>query len=175
VKSKVVFTEENGAWSAHDAAVPGVYGVRVAVWHARPVSDMEGIRADATGPALRRRLLDDARADVLVVGHTHDAFELRAGKGRILNPGACCSRTHAFKQSGGLAEPAGFRPATFSVLELPSKRFTVFCPLDGREPGDLEDIRIAESRLAAINAGLAKTIPLDEVMRKLGIGKAPKT
>jgi len=66
------------SWSAELA------GVRVAMWHARPGSDMEGIRADATGPALRRRLLDDARTDVLVVGHTHDAFELRAGKGRSL-------------------------------------------------------------------------------------------
>jgi hypothetical protein len=120
-------------------------------------------------------LLDNARADVLVVGHTHDAFELRAGKGRILNPGACCSKTYAFKQSGALMEPAGYRPATFGVLELPSKRFTVLCALDGREPGDLEDIRIAESRMAAIDAGLVKTIPLDEVMRKLGIGKSPKT
>lgn len=157
------------SWSAELA------GVRLAMWHARPGSDMEGIQADATGPALRRRLLDNARADVLVVGHTHDAFELRAGKGRILNPGACCSKTYAFKQSGALMEPAGYRPATFGVLELPSKRFTVLCALDGREPGDLEDIRIAESRMAAIDAGLVKTIPLDEVMRKLGIGKSPKT
>jgi predicted phosphodiesterase/predicted RNase H-like HicB family nuclease len=157
------------SWSAELA------GVRVAMWHARPGSDMEGIRADTTGPALRRRLLDDARADVLVVGHTHDSFELRAGKGRILNPGACYSKTYSFKQSGTLGEPAGYRPATFGVLELPSKRFTVLCALDGREPGELEDIRIAESRMAAIEAGLVKTIPLDEVMRKLGIGKAPKT
>jgi hypothetical protein len=29
--------------------------------------------------------------------------------------------------------------------------------------------------MAAIDAGLVKTIPLDEVMRKLGIGKSPKT
>jgi predicted phosphodiesterase/predicted RNase H-like HicB family nuclease len=121
-------------WSAE------LVGVRVAMWHARPGSDMEGIRADTTGPALRRRLLDDARADVLVVGHTHDSFELRVGRGRILNPGACCSKTYTFKHSGALVEPAGYRPATFGVLELPSKRFTVLCALDGREPGDLEDI-----------------------------------
>ena len=156
-------------WSAELA------GVRMAMWHARPGSDMEGIHADSTGPALRRRLLDDARADVLVVGHTHDSFELKAGKGRILNPGACCSKTYSFRQSGALVESAGYRPATFGLLELPSKRFTVLCALDGREPGELEDIRIAESRMAAIEAGLVKTIPLDEVMRKLGIGKAPKT
>jgi predicted phosphodiesterase len=157
------------SWSAELA------GVRVAMWHARPGSDMEGIRAEATGPTLRCRLLDSAGADVLIVGHTHDAFSLVAGKGLIVNPGACCSKTYAFKQSGALVEPAGHRPATFGLLELPSKRFTVLCALDGREPGDLEDIRIAESRLAAIHAGLVKTIPLDEVMRKFGIGRAPKS
>jgi putative phosphoesterase len=71
-------------------------GVRVAMWHARPGSDMEGIRADTTSPALRRQLLDQAAADVLIVGHAHDAFSLAAGKGRIVNPGACCSKTFAF-------------------------------------------------------------------------------
>jgi predicted phosphodiesterase len=106
-------------------------GVRVAMWHARPGSDMEGIRAEDTGPTLRRRLLDSAKADVLVVGHTHDAFSLVAGKGRIVNPGACCSKTLAFKQSGALAVPDNYRPATFGVMELPSKRFTVFRTTDG--------------------------------------------
>jgi hypothetical protein len=72
-------------------------------------------------------------------------------------------------------EPAGYRPTTFGVLELPSKRFTVICALDGMVLGDLEDVRIAESRMAAIEAVLAKTIPLDEVMRRLGIGKSPNT
>jgi predicted phosphodiesterase len=59
-------------WSAEIA------GVRVAMWHARPGSDTEGIRAEATGH-LRRRLLDQAAADVLIVGHTHDAFTLVGG------------------------------------------------------------------------------------------------
>jgi predicted phosphodiesterase len=94
---------------------------------------MEGIRADATGPALRRRLLDQAAADVLIVGHTHDAFSLVAGKGRIVNPGACCSKTYAFKQEGSLALPDGYRPATFGVVELPSKRFRVFRTADGTQ------------------------------------------
>jgi predicted phosphodiesterase len=110
-------------------------GARVAMWHARPGSDMEGIRADATSPALRRRLLDQSAVDVLIVGHTHDAFSLVAGKGRIVNPGACCSKTLAYKQSGALAVPDGYRPATFGVLELPSKRFSVFCAVDGERVG----------------------------------------
>lgn len=81
-------------WSAELA------GVRVAMWHARPGSDMEGVEADKSNPALRRRLLDQAAADVLVVGHTHDPFSLVAGRGKIVNPGACCSKTHAFKHCG---------------------------------------------------------------------------
>jgi putative phosphoesterase len=108
-------------------------GVRVAMWHARPGSDMEGIRADSTSSALRRQLLDHAAADVLIVGHTHDAFSLVAGKGRIVNPGACCSKTYAFKQAGALAVPDGYQPATFGVLELPSKRFRVFRVADGAQ------------------------------------------
>jgi predicted phosphodiesterase/predicted RNase H-like HicB family nuclease len=108
-----------------------IAGVRLAVWHARPGSDMEGIRAETTGPALRRRLLDQAKADVLIVGHTHDAFSLVAGKGKIVNPGSCCSKAQAFKHVGALSVPDGYRPATFGVLQLPSKRFTVFRVANG--------------------------------------------
>ncbi len=114
-------------WSAELA------GVRVAMWHARPGSDMEGIRAEATSPVLRRRLLDSAGADVLIVGHTHDAFALVAGKSRIVNPGACCSKTFAHKLVGSLAVPDGYRSATFGVLELPSKRFRTFRASDGEQ------------------------------------------
>jgi predicted phosphodiesterase/predicted RNase H-like HicB family nuclease len=113
------------SWSAEIA------GVRVAMHHARVGSDMEGIRAETTGPALRRRLLDQAKAVVLVLGHTHDAFSLAAGKGKIVNPGSCCSKAQAFKQVGSLSVPDGYRPATFGVLELPSKRFRVFQVSDG--------------------------------------------
>jgi putative phosphoesterase len=110
-------------------------GVRIVMWHARPGSDMEGLEKERTGSELRHHLLEHARADILIVGHTHTEFELTAnvppGRGRILNPGACCSKTCAFKPSGSLAVPDGFRPATFGVLELPSQRFKVFRALDG--------------------------------------------
>jgi predicted phosphodiesterase len=96
---------------------------------------MEGIEKERTGPELRYRILEQAHADVLIVGHTHTEFELTVnvppGRGRILNSGACCSKTYAFKPSGSLAVPDGFRPATFGVLELPSQRFKVFRALDG--------------------------------------------
>ena len=77
-----------------------------------------------------------------MVGHTHEAFELRAGKRRILNPGACCSKTYAFKQSGASVEPAGYRPATFGVLELPSKRLAI-----GDSKGVFERLRTLPGRI----------------------------
>jgi hypothetical protein len=120
------------------------------MWHARPGSDMEGIRAEATGPTLRRRLLDSAGADVLIVGHTHDAFSLVAGKGKIVNPGACCSKIQAFEQSGSLAVPDGYRPATFGVLELPSKRFRVFQAADGIQVHGLAGSGSMRARLVRV-------------------------
>jgi len=108
-------------------------GVRVAMWHARPGSDMEGIRKEETGPELRHRLLEQSHADVLIVGHTHVEFELvvNGPPGRILNPGACCGKAYIYRQAGPLMVPDEFRPATFGVLELPSARFKVFRALDG--------------------------------------------
>jgi len=108
-------------------------GVRVAMWHARPGSDMEGIEKERTGPELRRRLLEQAHADVLIVGHSHVEFELLvdAPPGKILNPGACCSKAYIYKHAGPLIVPDAFRPATFGVLDLPSMKFKVFRALDG--------------------------------------------
>ena len=108
-------------------------GVRVAMWHARPGSDMEGIEKEKAGPGLRRHLLGQAHADVLIVGHSHVEFELLvdAPPGKILNPGACCSKAYIYKHAGPLIVPDAFRPATFGVLDLPSMKFKVFRALDG--------------------------------------------
>jgi predicted phosphodiesterase len=94
---------------------------------------MEGIERERTGPELRRRLLEQARADVLIVGHTHVEFELvvNVPPGKILNPGACCGKAYIYRQAGPLIVPDEFRPATFGVLELPSLRFEVYRALDG--------------------------------------------
>ncbi len=68
---------------------------------------------------------------MLIVGHTPDAFSLVAGQRRIANPGACRAKTYILKQAGSPAVPDGYRPATFGVLELPSKRFPVIREADG--------------------------------------------
>ncbi|MGB8296141.1 MAG: metallophosphoesterase family protein [Polyangia bacterium] len=120
------------------ATLPGHWegeleGVRVAMWHARPGSDMEGIEKERTGPELRHRLLEQAHAQILIVGHTHVEFELvvNVPPGKILNPGACCGKAYVYQQAGPLIVPDEFRPATFGVLELPSMRFKVYRALDG--------------------------------------------
>jgi putative phosphoesterase len=108
-------------------------GVKVAMWHARPGSDMEGIEKERTGPELRRHLLEQVHAQILIVGHTHVEFEMEVDvpAGRILNPGACCGKAYIYRQAGPLIVPDEFRPATFGVLELPSESFRVFRALDG--------------------------------------------
>jgi predicted phosphodiesterase len=120
------------------ATLPGHWegeleGIRVAMWHARPGSDMEGIEKERTDPELRHRLLEQAHADVLIVGHTHVEFELVVDvpPGKILNPGACCGKAYIYRQAGPLIVPDEFRPATFGVLELPSMSFKVFRALGG--------------------------------------------
>lgn len=101
------------SWSAT------IEGVRVAAHHARPGSDMNGVMPDATAAEVDE-VLRVADADVLVVGHTHRAMELRLAERLVLNPGAL------------LREPAdGWErelptPGTFGVLELPARKWTVF-------------------------------------------------
>ncbi len=120
------------------ATLPGHWegeleGVRVAMWHARPGSDVEGVVKETTGPELRHRLLEQAHAQILIVGHTHVEFELVVDvpPRKILNPGACCGKAYIYRQAGPLIVPDEFRPATFGVLELPSMRFKVYRALDG--------------------------------------------
>jgi putative phosphoesterase len=102
-------------------------GVRVAVHHASPRRDMDGISPLEIDVAYARSLLDRAEADVLVVGHTHIAFRLELpGRGVIVNPAALLRAP---------AEAADNPPATgtFGILDLPSCAFTVHRAGDGAE------------------------------------------
>lgn len=87
-------------------------GVRVVLAHARPGSDMQGIPSDAPARELTG-LLDEAGADVLLVGHTHGPFVHRLGDNRIVaNSGAL------------LRDPAPgvdvLTQGTFAVLDVAS-------------------------------------------------------
>ncbi|MGO9836085.1 MAG: metallophosphoesterase family protein [Polyangiaceae bacterium] len=114
--------------------------VRVAVWHARPRSDMKGVYPDASTTELASQL-DRAEADVLVVGHTHVPFARFVDRRLVCNPGALL-RDPAEPMDGGMLfdrESGKFVPApaagggTFGVLELPTLRFTVHRAGDGVE------------------------------------------
>ena len=103
-------------------------GVRIAVWHGRPGSDMQGIYPDVPAEDLAG-LLDRAECDVLVVGHTHLAFCLPVSGGRLVcNPGALLRTpppdTAQVVILGGRAQLA---PAygSYGVLDAGARTFTV--------------------------------------------------
>ena len=103
-----------------------IEGVRVAVRHGSSRSDMDGLHPTAVTAEELQGHLERVGADVLVVGHTHVAFRLVAARGGVVvNPGALL-RAPAVP----LELPCG---GTFGVLELPSKRFTVYRAADGEE------------------------------------------
>lgn len=119
-----------------------IEGVRVALRHGTPRSDMRGIYPRYSSPGELRDFLDEANADVLIVGHTHIPFRIAVGERLIANPGALL-REPGPRMAGRplLFDPARGRfvagpgPAggTFGVLELPSRRFSVHRASDGSE------------------------------------------
>jgi putative phosphoesterase len=98
-------------------------GVRIVVCHGSPRSDIQQVLADEVDLSWCRSLLEKADADVLVVGHSHlPAMIHVGGTGLIVNPGALLRSSDVVSA-----------PGTFGVLELPSRRFTVFEAASGRE------------------------------------------
>jgi len=102
-------------------------GTRVAVHHASPRSDMDGIAPDEMTSARARMYLDLADAEILVVGHTHIPCVIHVSDKRIIaNPGALL-RASVESTDGPEA------PGIFGVLELPSRDFRVHRASDGAE------------------------------------------
>lgn len=104
---------------------------------------MDGVYPDEVTTDDVVRLLQEAKADVLLVGHTHLAFSITTlGGGTIANPGALLhdpaepqeNRAMIFDADKGTFVP-GPAPGggTFGILELPSKHFTVHRAADGVE------------------------------------------
>jgi putative phosphoesterase len=106
------------SWSAT------IEGVRVVMWHASPRSDMNGVYPATTPPSQLESHLRQAEADVLLVGHTHEAFAAQASAGLVANPGALWR---------GAVPPEGSPDAggTFGVLEVPGRRFRIYRALTG--------------------------------------------
>lgn len=100
-----------------------VDGTRIAVHHARPKNDMAGIAHNASERELVE-LLDQAEADVLVVGHTHVPFARHMGDGRLVcNPGALLRELAPGTEV--------LAPGTFGVLDARHREFTVRRAIDG--------------------------------------------
>ncbi|HEX7601166.1 MAG TPA: metallophosphoesterase family protein, partial [Polyangiaceae bacterium] len=100
-------------------------GVRVVVHHASPRGDMDGIDPETLSSAQARALLDLAKADVLIVGHTHIGFRVEvAGRGIIINPAALLR-----SPADGEENPPA--TGTFGVLEVPSLAFGTYRASDG--------------------------------------------
>ena len=91
VKSKLVFAEENGIWSAHDPSVPGVYGLgptrEAALADLAEAKELLGeyvAGQDADEDAEDVRLADESMAEVLAGGRvfTHEEVLARLGLGQ---------------------------------------------------------------------------------------------
>jgi predicted phosphodiesterase len=118
-------------------------GIRVAVRHGTPTSDMEGIDPRLVTVSDTRRWLTDAGADVLIVGHTHIAFAMQIpGGGLIVNPGALLrDPAHRSEPGAMLFDPdtgksmpvPPLEGGTFGVLTLPARTFNVYRAADGEE------------------------------------------
>lgn len=68
------------------------HGSRVGVVvHGSPFSDMEFVTRRDHPPKVLRGWLTDLRADVLVVGHTHEPMAFRCAEGLVVNPGSVLS------------------------------------------------------------------------------------
>jgi len=118
-------------------------GVRVAMCHGTPRSDMDSVVPGMTTADDVQRWLAAVGADVLIVGHSHAPFVLSdIGGGLIVNPGSLLRD----RAGGDVPAAAIFDPqkgtfvqaqtaprGTFGILELPSKRFTVHLASDGSE------------------------------------------
>jgi putative phosphoesterase len=67
----------------------GCVGVVV---HGSPRGDMEYVTPWSHPPVVLQSLLDDLRADFLVVGHTHMPMCYRCAQGLVVNPGSVVSK-----------------------------------------------------------------------------------
>ena len=99
---------------------------RIAFWHARPNNDMQGIdpRDLTIGAAVA--LLDEAKADLLLVGHTHVAFNATLDGGRkLMNPGALWRGPRVENVASSVSYSG------FGLLTLPDASFEVFDAASG--------------------------------------------
>lgn len=87
-------------------------GVRVCLAHGAPWSNMVYVFDHRPQSALDL-VVEEAQADVVVLGHTHDPMRIPVGEALIVNPGSVCGRE-------------SFGSHTCAILTLPERTFTVY-------------------------------------------------
>jgi predicted phosphodiesterase len=119
-----------------------IEGVRLAMCHGTPTSDMDIIHPGTLTSAEACRLLAATEADVLIAGHTHAAAVVRdIGGGLIINPGALLREPTSAdprpvrfdRRRRAFVEDARTPRGTFLVLTLPDKTCTLHSVADGGE------------------------------------------
>jgi predicted phosphodiesterase len=106
-----------------------IEGVSVGMWHAWPhASDMEFLFSDLPAWALQNAS-ERGKVQVFYVGHTHSPCRIICPNGRvILNTGSLAQRVLWGEDK--MSTPCTH--GTFGILDLPSKKFTLY-QLDGAE------------------------------------------
>ena len=120
-----------------------VEGVRLAMCHGSPKSDMDVVHPGTLTSTEVCGLLEATEADVLICGHTHAAaVVLDVGGGMIVNPGALLreparsndpAAVRFDRQRWTFVEDRRAQRGTFGILDLPDKRFTLHLAADGSE------------------------------------------
>lgn len=87
-------------------------GLRVFLTHGTPWSDTYHVFPNVSADVCRR-ILNETKADIVVLGHTHIPMKLQIGDKWILNPGALCGNRDDLKRTCG-------------ILELPQAQFDLF-------------------------------------------------
>ncbi|HEU5118618.1 MAG TPA: YfcE family phosphodiesterase, partial [Isosphaeraceae bacterium] len=78
----------SGLQGDHVFELGGRVGVMV---HGSPRSDMEYVSRSVFPPSRLDGVLEELKADVLVVGHTHEPMWYRSSRGLVVNPGSVLS------------------------------------------------------------------------------------
>ncbi|MBZ0282358.1 MAG: metallophosphatase family protein [Anaerolineae bacterium] len=87
-------------------------GINVMLAHGRPWSNDEYLYAHSDKDTLRT-VVRYAKAEIVILGHTHEPMQVKVGTAWVLNPGSVCSY-----DAGG--------SHTFATLSLPNCTFRVF-------------------------------------------------
>lgn len=86
----------------------------VVLVHGSPLSDMQFVNRSTHPPRVLRAWLDDLRADVLIVGHTHRPMWYSCESGLVVNPGSVVS------------VPVVESSRTFALVEFPELGVTFY-------------------------------------------------